>query len=88
VPQQVSFGPGDVIYATTEKLPDRILVVDKIFQFVPGGGFQLDRAVEVLENELFASPSLQTMFHTIHGLGCTHAMRAAVKLTHDRHPPI
>ena len=34
-PQQVTFSPGDVIYATTEKLPDGTLVTDKIFQFVP-----------------------------------------------------
>jgi hypothetical protein len=34
-PQQVTFNPGDVVYATTEKLPDGTLVTDKIFQFVP-----------------------------------------------------
>jgi hypothetical protein len=34
-PQQVTFSPGDVIYATTEKLPDGTLVTDKIFQFIP-----------------------------------------------------
>jgi len=34
-PQQVTFSPGDVVYATTEKLPDGTLVTDKIFQFVP-----------------------------------------------------
>jgi hypothetical protein len=33
--QQVTFSPGDVVYATTEKLPDGTLVTDKIFQFVP-----------------------------------------------------
>jgi hypothetical protein len=33
--QNVTFTPGDVIYATTEKLPDGTLVTDKIFQFVP-----------------------------------------------------
>ena len=35
VPQTVTFSPGDVVYATTEKLPDGTLVTDKIFQFVP-----------------------------------------------------
>jgi hypothetical protein len=34
-PQKVDFAPGDVIYATTKKLPDGTLVTDKIFQFVP-----------------------------------------------------
>jgi hypothetical protein len=34
-PQAVTFNPGDVVYATTEKLPDGTLVTDKIFQFVP-----------------------------------------------------
>jgi hypothetical protein len=34
-PQTVTFNPGDVVYATTEKLPDGTLVTDKIFQFVP-----------------------------------------------------
>src|SRR5580658_3402046 len=34
-PQTVTFSPGDVVYATTEKLPDGTLVTDKIFQFVP-----------------------------------------------------
>ena len=34
-PQQVTFSPGDVVYATTEKLPDGTLVTDKIFQFIP-----------------------------------------------------
>ena len=34
-PQHVTFSPGDVVYATTEKLPDGTLVTDKIFQFVP-----------------------------------------------------
>ena len=34
-PQQVTFSPGDVVYATTEKLRDGTLVTDKIFQFVP-----------------------------------------------------
>ena len=33
--QQVSFSPGDVVYATTEKLPDGTLATDKIFQFIP-----------------------------------------------------
>ena len=34
-PQQVSFSPGDTVYATTQKLPDGTLVTDKIFQFIP-----------------------------------------------------
>jgi hypothetical protein len=34
-PQKVTFNPGDVIYATTQKLPDGTLVTDKIFQFIP-----------------------------------------------------
>ena len=34
-PQKVSFTPGDVVYATTQKLPDGTLVTDKIFQFIP-----------------------------------------------------
>jgi hypothetical protein len=34
-PQQVTFSPGDVVYATTEKLADGTLATDKIFQFVP-----------------------------------------------------
>jgi hypothetical protein len=34
-PQKVTFTPGDVVYATTEKLPDGTLVTDKIFQFIP-----------------------------------------------------
>ena len=33
--QKVDFSPGDVIYATTKKLPDGTLTTDKIFQFVP-----------------------------------------------------
>jgi hypothetical protein len=33
--QQVSFTPGDVVYATTKKLTDGTLVTDKIFQFIP-----------------------------------------------------
>ena len=33
--QKVDFTPGDVIYATTKKLPDGTLTTDKIFQFVP-----------------------------------------------------
>ena len=35
--QKVDFSPGDVIYATTKKLPDGTLTTDKIFQFVPAG---------------------------------------------------
>lgn len=34
-PQDVTFNPGDVIYATTEKLADGTLATDKIFQFIP-----------------------------------------------------
>jgi hypothetical protein len=34
-PQQVTLSPGDVVYATTQKLPDGTLVTDKIFQFIP-----------------------------------------------------
>jgi hypothetical protein len=34
-PEKVTFTPGDVVYATTEKLPDGTLVTDKIFQFIP-----------------------------------------------------
>jgi hypothetical protein len=35
VPQQITFSPGDVVYASTQKLPDGTLVTDKIFQFIP-----------------------------------------------------
>jgi hypothetical protein len=34
-PAQVTFAAGDVIYATTEKLPNGTLVTDKIFLFIP-----------------------------------------------------
>jgi hypothetical protein len=34
-PEKVTFSDGDIIYATTEKLPDGTLVTDKIFQFIP-----------------------------------------------------
>jgi hypothetical protein len=34
-PEKVAFNHGDVVYATTEKLPDGTLVTDKIFQFIP-----------------------------------------------------
>ena len=34
-PQKVTFNPGDVVYATTQKLPNGTLVTDKIFQFIP-----------------------------------------------------
>lgn len=34
-PEPVTVASGDVIYAATEKLPNRTLVTDKIFQFVP-----------------------------------------------------
>jgi len=33
--QKVTFSPGDVVYAVTQKLPDGTLVTDKIFQFIP-----------------------------------------------------
>lgn len=34
-PQEVTFSPGDVIYATTQKLPDGTVETDKVFQFIP-----------------------------------------------------
>ncbi len=34
-PEKVTFSAGDVVYATTQKLPDGTLVTDKIFQFIP-----------------------------------------------------
>src|SRR6202035_3656302 len=34
-PEKVTFSPGDVVYATTQKLADGTLVTDKIFQFIP-----------------------------------------------------
>jgi len=34
-PQEVTFSAGDVVYATTQKLPDGTLVTDKIFLFIP-----------------------------------------------------
>ena len=34
-PQQVTFNPGDVVYATTHKLADGTVETDKIFQFIP-----------------------------------------------------
>src|ERR1700729_3127525 len=34
-PEKVTLTPGDVIYATTQKLPDGTLETDKIFQFIP-----------------------------------------------------
>jgi hypothetical protein len=34
-PQKVTFSPGDVVYATTQKLPDGTVETDKIFQFIP-----------------------------------------------------
>jgi hypothetical protein len=33
--QTVTFSPGDVVYATTQKLPDGTVETDKIFQFIP-----------------------------------------------------
>jgi hypothetical protein len=34
-PQEVTFSLGDVVYATTQKLPDGTVETDKIFQFIP-----------------------------------------------------
>jgi hypothetical protein len=34
-PEQVTFNPGDVVYATTHKLADGTVETDKIFQFIP-----------------------------------------------------
>jgi hypothetical protein len=34
-PEKVTLNTGDVVYATTEKVPDGTLVTDKIFQFIP-----------------------------------------------------
>ena len=34
-PQKVTFTPGDVVYAATQKLPDGTVETDKIFQFIP-----------------------------------------------------
>jgi hypothetical protein len=34
-PEKVTFNVGDVVYATTEKLPDGSLVTDKVFLFIP-----------------------------------------------------
>lgn len=34
-PQEVTFNPGDVVYATTHKLADGTVETDKIFQFIP-----------------------------------------------------
>jgi hypothetical protein len=34
-PERVTLAAGDVVYATTEKLPNGTLVTDKIFQFIP-----------------------------------------------------
>jgi len=34
-PEKVTLNDGDIVYATTEKLPDGTLVTDKIFQFIP-----------------------------------------------------
>ena len=32
--EKVTLGPGDVIYAPTEKVPDGTLTTNKIFQFI------------------------------------------------------
>ena len=34
-PQNVTFNPGDVIYAATDKMAGGTLATDKIFQFIP-----------------------------------------------------
>jgi hypothetical protein len=34
-PERVTFSEGDVVYATTQKLPDGTLTTDKIFLFIP-----------------------------------------------------
>ena len=34
-PEQVTFANGDIVYATTEKLPNGTFVTDKIFLFIP-----------------------------------------------------
>jgi hypothetical protein len=34
-PAKVTFNPGDVVYATTQKLSDGTVETDKIFQFIP-----------------------------------------------------
>jgi hypothetical protein len=34
-PQTVTFSPGDVVYATTQRLPDGTVETNKIFQFIP-----------------------------------------------------
>ncbi len=34
-PEQVTLASGDIVYATTEKLPNGTLVTDKIFLFIP-----------------------------------------------------
>jgi hypothetical protein len=34
-PEKVTFSPGDVVYAATQKLPDGTLGTDKIFLFIP-----------------------------------------------------
>jgi hypothetical protein len=34
-PEQVTLGPGDIVYVATEKLPDGTLATDRIFLFIP-----------------------------------------------------
>jgi hypothetical protein len=34
-PEKVTFSAGDIVYVTTQKLPNGTLVTDKIFQFIP-----------------------------------------------------
>lgn len=36
-PKRVTFAPGDIVYAATEKLPNGAAVTDKIFLFIPAG---------------------------------------------------
>jgi hypothetical protein len=60
-PQQVTFRPGDTVYATTKKLPDGTLVTDKIFQFIAAA--PLTNAVEVSGDEPFGISSSQIERH-------------------------
>jgi hypothetical protein len=34
-PEGITFAPGDVVYAATEKLPDGTLTTSRIFLFIP-----------------------------------------------------
>jgi hypothetical protein len=47
-PQKVTFSPGDVVYPTSQQLPDGTFVTDKIFQFIPAassGGKSTSRGI-------------------------------------------